>query len=273
MKIKIKDFVPPILVRLVRRLRSNGCIYQTYAEALSHCSNEGYQQVEIGKVVVEKNRRFREKLNSSSTLDLGSLRTLIGLGFVRSGHDLSVLDFGGGAGYHYSIASKVFGNDCKLKWAVVETDAMSSAATHLSNSELNFFSDVKNALHYLSKVDLVFTSGALQYCSNPIVVLESLTNVGAKYIYITRAAFNDGWDDVCSIQESYLSNNGPGPLPSGFKDRKIRYPVVFVGRKKVEQLLNRRYDIRLVIAEDKCVYNIGNNYIDMCGYFCVRKDC
>ncbi len=272
MKIKIKDFVPPILGRLVRKLRSTDRIYQSYADALLHCSNEGYQQVEIVKVVVEKNRKFRETLDSSSTLDLGSLRTLIGLGFVRSGNYLSVLDFGGGAGYHYSIASKVFGNDCILKWAVVETNAMASAATHLSNSELKFFCDFKNALNYLGKVDLVFTSGALQYCSNPMVVLEDLVSVGAKYIYITRTVFNDGWGDIYSIQESFLSNNGPGPLPGGFKEKKIRYPVVFVGRKNVEQLLNRKYDIRLVIAEDKCVFNVGDNCMDMCGYFCVRRD-
>jgi putative methyltransferase (TIGR04325 family) len=160
----------------------------------------------------------------------------------------------------------------RLKWNVVETTAMANEAQRVSNTNLNFFDNVAEATEDLGSVDLVFTSGALQYCPSPLMALKQLMDTNAKYLFITRTAFTDNEADIFSTQVSYLSANGPGPLPVGYKDRKITYPITYVSKSKAEEILKEKYHIQFSIIEDKAAYRVGSKEVDMFGYFCVRKN-
>ncbi len=182
-----------------------------------------------------------------------------------------MIDFGGGAGYHYTIASQVFGKKEALKWNVVETRAMVEEANQIADNNLKFFDNITDAKNDLGSVDLVFTSGALHCCPEPLFFLKELISIKAKYLFITRTSFTDSLEQVANIQKSYLSTNGPGPLPAGFKDKAVYYPNVFIPKHQVEEVLSEHYHIKFKIIEDKAAYNVGGRGIDMYGYFCILK--
>ena len=263
----VRQLVPPFLIQVLKNA-SAPRIFGSYDEACKACRSGAYQDDSIVKAVVEKNRIFRQSMQSSPVFDLGALRTLVALGLTGGNGMLKVLDFGGGGGYHYSLAKAFLGNSRSLKWNVVETSAMAKEAQRIANVDLAFFDDLNDAKNDLGSVDLVFSSGALQYCPDPLKSLRELTEVGAPNMFITRVPLNDSEKSFVSIQISKLLENGPGPLPLGFDDRSVSYPITYASRHEVERILRERYEIRFSINEDKGTFSAGKNKVDMFGYFC-----
>jgi len=271
MKTLLKQLIPPLLLKVLQRSIITSAVYKSYEDALKHCPKEAYEDADIVKVVVEKNIIYKQRIEKDTIFDLGTLRTLTALGLSKTSSSLNVMDFGGGGGYHHTVASNAFREIDSLKWNVVETTAMANEAQRIADKNLKFFDSITDAKNDLGLVDLVFTSGALHYCPEPLYFLKELIGVKAKYLYITRTGFTESREQIAHIQQSFLSTNGPGPLPSGFKDRAVYYPNVFVSRQQVEEMLSEHYHVRFTIIEDKAAYKVGDQEIDMFGYFCVRK--
>jgi putative methyltransferase (TIGR04325 family) len=182
-------------------------------------------------------------------------------------------DFGGGGGYHYTIASKALGNDSvNLKWHIVETTEMVKEAQRISTDYLKFYDGIAEAAKDFETIDLVFTSSALQYCPNPVIILEKLIALDAKYLFLTRTPFVESTRNIISTQTSNLSANGPGPLPKGFNDKKVTYPITYVSRKTIENILTKKYEIRFITDEGESIFGLRKEKISINGYFCVRKN-
>jgi putative methyltransferase (TIGR04325 family) len=272
MKTLLKRYIPSFLLKASKPIIPDQPVaYKTYEEATTASQNGAYENNDLVKVVVEKNLLYKKKFQADAVFDLPALRTLIAIGLSKTRSSLNVIDFGGGGGYHYTIASNALGGQDSLRWNVVETTAMTNEAQRIANKNLKFFDNIIEAKNDLESVDLVFTSSALQYCPNPLTFLKQLTEINAKYLFITRTPFTDIEEDIFSSQVSQLSANGPGPLPPGYTDRKITYPITYVSKSKVEKILKEKYLIQFTITEDKAVYSVGNKEIDLFGYFCVRK--
>jgi putative methyltransferase (TIGR04325 family) len=275
MKKILKQLTPPALVSLIQKLqkpKETRLRFTTFQEAAIRCQNNAYQNDELVKVVVEKNVLLKEKLDQEPIFDLASLRTLIALGASRKSDKLNVIDFGGGGGYHYTLSNIALGPNNHISWNVVETPMMSKEAKRLENEKLKFFDNIADAKNSLGDVDLVFTSSALQYCPNPLRFLQDLVEINAHHLFITRTPFIEGYNELITIQASQISSNGPGPLPSGFTDRTITYPITYVSRKAVEEILKKKYDIRFMTDEGEGVFGLNGEMVTMNGYFCVRKD-
>jgi putative methyltransferase (TIGR04325 family) len=274
MKIAIKEFIPPIVFSVARKLRSlKSPLFSSYQEALETCDNCGYEGSDVVKVVVEKNAIYRDKIISSRVIKPDTWRTVMAIGALSPSTDLRVLDFGGGGGYHYSIIRAVLGKEKTIRWNVVETEAMVKAAGERPIEDgLSFFNDMDKAAADLGRIDLIFTSGTLQSTPDPLVFLKKLVSLRAKHLFITRTAFNDGDETITTVQSSNLSSNGPGALPAGFTDREVRYPLTFAIKQKAEAILTEAYDIRFFIDEDKNVYLIQGRPFHMYGYFCDLKE-
>jgi putative methyltransferase (TIGR04325 family) len=266
MKDLVKQLVPPLLLKSLKRAPP---LFSSFDEAYKACPNGAYENESIVKVVVEKNRIFRQTIRASPIFNLGDLRTLIAVGLANTQGTLKVLDFGGGAGgYHYTIAKAFLGNGSKLKWNIVETPAMVKEGKLIADVELNFFDNISDAKNDLGAVDLVLSSGALQYCPNPLGFLSELAEVGAKNIFVTRIPLSESDKSLISIQVSKLSENGPGPLPAGLDEKSVSYPITFASRHEVEKILRERYEIVFSIKEDTGTYSAGKKRIDLYGYFC-----
>jgi putative methyltransferase (TIGR04325 family) len=266
----VRQLVPPILMKVLKPAFAPRT-FNSYEEAITACRNSAYEEEDLVKVVVEKNLIFRQTIRDSAVFDLSALRTAIALGLTNGESTLRVLDFGGGGGYHYTLAKAVLGNSRSLKWNVVETSIMVKEAQRIADSDLRFYDNINDAKKNLGSVDLVFTSSALQYCPNPVGCLRELTEVGATNIFITRTPFNQADNSLVSIQVSKLSENGPGALPVGFDDRNVSYPITFASRHEVEKVLRERYEIRFSINEDRGTFVAGKNTVDMYGYFGARR--
>jgi hypothetical protein len=108
---KLKEFVPPIFINLVKRSRQRSALYHSYEEALSICAGGGYEEDALANVVYEKTKLYQDFLQTQHPFvsEITSFRTLIGLSLSIRHNELNVIDFGGACGAHYFIAKAVFG--------------------------------------------------------------------------------------------------------------------------------------------------------------------
>lgn len=246
-------------------------LYPSYDAARKDCIQNCYEDKDIVSAVIAKNKIYREKITQTKVFDLGSIRTLIGICLAARSATLNVLDFGGAAGYHYSIAQSIMGDTVALRWNVVETPQMARAARTLEDDRLHFFNTISEAESDLGHVDLVFTSGALQYCPDPLGILKSLLEISARYLFITRVGLNHEDREIITIQKSMLSENGPGELPPEFSDKIVSYPLILAGKPKLEEIIKKKYTITFALEEDKAIYDVGGKAYSMYGYFCESK--
>ena len=236
--------------------------HRSYDEALAACPQGAYEAEELVRVVVEKTRIAQARIQQSRMLDAGAWRTVMAAGMAQHSGVLNVLDFGGAAGYHHAIAQLALSERVELRWCVVETPTMARLASPLAQPGLEFFDDVVAAAGALGRVDLVFTSSALQYCPDPLHTLTQLLNVGADKFFLTRTPLAEGDETVVTTQTSMLGANGPGPLPPGHTDKAISYPVSYVPRTRVEALIRQRYSIRFGMVEDGATLFSGGNAVN-----------
>lgn len=270
----LRDFVPPIIVERLRKIKQGSNeLFNSYESAIAKCKR-GYEENSVVMVVYEKTKRYRDALISERPLvsDITSLRTFVGLSLANSGKDLNVIDFGGACGAHYFLAKAfLLCSRVGLRWHVVETPNMVNIASGLEDGQLKFYDDLEKAKNELGRVDIVFTSGALQYVPQPCESLKRLTECGASSIFITRVGLSTLSSELIAIQTSNISSNGPGPMPAGMKDGIIQYPVTFARKDKFEEIISKNYQIQIQFNEDKRAYSFGKYSIDMYGYFGLLK--
>lgn len=265
---KLKDVIPPVIVKLAKFLKQDGKLYSSYEQALAVCKS-GYEENDLVEVVYEKTRQYRDIVFKQHPFisEISSLRTLIGLSLSCRSKELNVIDFGGACGAHYFDSKMVFGEKIKLRWHVVETQKMVSKAIELQDGNLRFFDNLQSAKDALDRVDLVFSSGALQYVPRPYEFLGQLVDCKASNIFITRVGLSTLPTELISVQKSALSANGLGSMPKGMLDGEAQYPVTFARKDRFEEILSKHYSVDILFNEDKGAYIAGGNLIDMYGYF------
>lgn len=246
------DWIPPILSgRFEASRRRPPEVYASYTEALA-ASSGGYGDPRVARVVCEKTRRYRDALASQRPLvcDPSALWAVLALN-LRPPQDTTwhVLDFGGACGAHYFWARAWLGDRVRLRWHVVESPAMVVEAVRLEEDGLRVFDRLDAACAALGRVDLVFSSGALPYLPDPAATLQDLTARGALAICLTRLVLTTGPRDLIICSASRLRDNGPGPLPAGWKDGPVSFPLTVLRRDRVEAILAERYTIQLLSRE------------------------
>ncbi len=160
----------------------------------------------------------------------------------------TVIDFGGAAGIHYFL-SKPFVPRLK-SWTVIETKAMVEQQKQNREEKLQFCTIGDSVLDDLD-CDLLYLSSSLQYVEDPMQTLNQLIRMRPKLILISRTPFNQKDTTASFTQTSKLSSNGPGPLPSKYKDCKIKYEVNVPNYSQVVELLEDRYSIQWICSENE----------------------
>lgn len=268
MKKIIKEIIPPAILKLLVKNLAPKAI-SSFDQAVISVKNNAYEQEELVNLVLKKNEIYRLLPSSSHLLTEDSTRILMAIGLARDENKINVIDFGGGGGNHFTIAKIGFDNKLLINWNIVETNLFVEKARLIEVKNLKYFYDLEEASKEVNKIDLLLTSSALQYCPDPIEMLDRLTKTCAKYLYITRTPLSSGSQTIYSTQSSWLSKNGPGPLPEGFQDRQISYPICYASRHQVERVLNMRYDIVFKTDEGEApAFRVKGAKISMTGYFC-----
>jgi putative methyltransferase (TIGR04325 family) len=248
-------------------------IFPSYAAALGCVGGIGYENKILVDVIVKKNLIFRNEQKKPPLFNFSAARTLFGVSLAANNRDkLRVVDFGGGGGFHYTIARAMLPPEIEISWNVVESPRLCRASDPLITPGLSFYDSIETASADLESVDLIFTSSALQYTPDPLKTLEELLKIKATSIYITRTPFSMHNESIVGIPKSRLADNGPGALPTEFIDEEIWYPITYVPIPEIENVLASQTNIRLKIIEDLGgLMFAGSKLNDYYGYYCDRK--
>lgn len=171
---------------------------------------DGYEEPELVEVIFKKTKTYNPQ---------GTWPEMIGVS--------SVLDFGGGCGLHYKLASH---QSPGIRWAIVETPVMIQRATEFSSDKLRFFSDITEAADWLGRIDVMHSNSALQYTPDPEETLAQLCALRAKKMLWLRLSLSESSVER-EIQSSLLGDNGPGSL-AGLKEKTVRYVRTKIPERK-----------------------------------------
>jgi hypothetical protein len=113
----------------------------------------------------------------------------------------------------------------------------------------------------MKRIDLLHTSGTLQCVDSPYDYLQKLISTSANHILLNRLGLTKGTCEVITVHESWLSSNGPGPMPDGFTDRKIRYPFVFPRESVFMKMLSDNYSTMIIFKDASGIFPVNNEPI------------
>jgi putative methyltransferase (TIGR04325 family) len=252
------DFIPPILYKLATRLSNRRTqnqpakLFSSYAEAQNVCQRFGYENAALIDVVFQKTIRLmnRPDLTTQPLTDflIQSLNALLIALYSSQRNELTVMDFGGACGAHYFLVRSLLPPGTILHWGVVETPAMVTKAKLLETDELSFYDSIADAKESLDQIDLLHSSGTIQYVPDPENSIEEMLKCDPHFLFLNRLALSRG-EKIITIQESLLSSNGPGPMPEGMRDGSCRYPITYFPKTQLEEMLNRDYQIKISLGE------------------------
>jgi putative methyltransferase (TIGR04325 family) len=237
--------------------------YPDYKSATATCGR-GYEDHDIAKVWAFKTAYYsaQTELCADGTVLLPeqALNTIVAVGISAGdlpARPLHVLDFGGGCGFHYFTAKRAF--NVAMRWAVVETPTMAVQANEIANAQFEVYETLEKAASSLGRIDLVHTSGAVQYVPHPMVTLSALVALRANYVMLARFPVWHG-PLLFGVQTSPLAANGLGPMPPDVPDRLVRYPVAFPNIGATLGMFKQGYDLIVSLPSPTASYSVrGQN--------------
>lgn len=240
-----RDLLPPIAINSFHDFRAGRREYRSLVEAQNAAASSNsstYSSDALTKTVVEKTELFRSSaMVNDQAIASGEFALLAATLRFRDLMHLSVLDFGGAAGASYYRA-RPWISATSVDWRVVETNAMVEAARSGAPAELSFHTTLSAATTGWTKPpELVLLSSTLQYLDDPEVALTDLVNMGPEVLLLARTPLAESNRSHIVLQRSRLSENGPGPLPTGTSDCSVAYPATYVPLEMVRHTLDTGY--------------------------------
>lgn len=196
----LKDWIPPVLLKKLRNIRSNGITfsgsYNSWDAAATLCS--GYDEDNIIEKVLESALKVKndEAVYERDSVIFDKIQyswpVLSALMWVaaQNGGRLNVLDFGGALGGSY-FENRVFLNSLQnVSWSVVEQEHFVEAGkTYFQNDRLNFYKTIEDCMSD-NLPNIILLSSVLQYISDPGEIIGILKSIGSDVIVIDRTIVN-----------------------------------------------------------------------------------
>jgi putative methyltransferase (TIGR04325 family) len=229
-------------------------------EAAAAASHSTYENRALVDLVAAKTATYRDMILAAReplSLSEGDVRFGLTLHLAsRCRSSLTVVDFGGACGGRYYLAKRLLGPDASLSWKVVETPMMAEVARNrFETSGLAFFDNLGAATRDVPHVDLVHCGNVLQYLRTPFDTLTDLLNIHARFISLASVATCAQARRLFFLQRSRLSENGPGRLPAGVRDRVIRYPFAPLPEQTLAASAHSHYRVELCMEEARYLYH------------------
>lgn len=274
-----KDFVPPVILSLANKAIGfySGRKYESYNQAKKYCSPEAYEDPELCNMIADKTIRLKNQQNempyevkASSAFLLSAFWKTITLSHKES---ISILDVGGACGAHYYSTRHLLPENIQIKWFILETEQIvkSAESRNLGNHELVFMSSLEN---FKYEIDIVHSSCTLHYVPEPYSLLKTITELNAKAILLNRMMFNINAHEFITVQKSFMSDNGQGPMPEGYRDKIIKYPHTTLSISKVNSFLSDRgYQRKWIFEENSGILPIRNEKIIGRGLLYIKHSC
>jgi len=243
--------------------------FPDYATTVRLCAS-GWDSGLLADLIVADARVMRQKPAVTPV----ELRAINAVGWALAESELrgakvfNVIDFGGSAGFNYFASVAAF-RSVSFRWAVVETPALVERARRdVGGPFLTFHATHQEAVAAMGQPHLIFSAGALQYHPEPLAALQELVELNAPSLVLFRTALSDSSNAVYAIQEAMLSQHLHSALTETC-DSLVRYPVTFVPRSAVRDVLASSYEI---VAEiDEGVLNPLPTPMHGYAFFCRRR--
>lgn len=242
MKLLVKDWLPPALLRVARRLRGKGIRfegnYKTWEEAAAQCTGydagpildkvlAGTLKVKSGEAVFERDSVLFDEIQYSWPVTAALIWAA-----ARNNGELHVLDFGGSLGSSYFQNIKFLSKLRKLSWSVVEQSKfVEIGREHISDGVLSFSANIDESCKNITP-NVVLLSSVLQYLPNPFSVLENLSKKKISFIVVDRTPFSN--DAVGKIKIQHV----PASIYSA------SYPCWFFGKDMfLQKMMSLNYQL------------------------------
>ena len=145
-----------------------------------------------------------------------------------------IIDFGGACGENILFLETIFGNDIlKNSWIIETPRQVTESYRWEFAKKLNFSSNIESILKD-NKIDIFFSSCAINYLEDPYSLLKLVANSKLPLICLTRNNFSVNPQPF--IQVSNLSDNGFGEHLEKFGNPKIWYPSQTISESKVKDI-------------------------------------
>ena len=226
--------------------------------------DNGYNNLTLNKSIIKKTIKF-SNFNSINEQDTNIQRTIKFLKFIKKKKLNNIIDFGGGAGYHYLIA-KIKLPNFNCRWQVIENKTMVRLCNKVFKYRNLFFF---NSLNNIKKIDILFSSCSINYTKNPLKTLKIISKLDSKYLYFTRTPLTQN-KSVEFKQISLLSDNGPCKLENE-KKMLIEYKNKIINIESFENILKIKFKILLKYIDQKNAFYFGSNFFDTYTYILKKK--
>jgi putative methyltransferase (TIGR04325 family) len=221
MRLRLSDFVPPILLRwLFSRPDSYGFFgdYPDWASAAA-ASRPYDLDIEVTARLLDETRQGRREPGLNAAVVLAAL--------LAHGGNANVLDFGGGLGVGYFRLSSVVPHAI-ASWRVIEkAHVVEHGARHFAADKLSFWRSLPEATEGW-RPDIVIASSVLEYLPDRYDLLRQLVGLNPDKIVIDRSPIGD--EERIMIQRVPSQNCG------------YVVPCAVLSRSKLEAAL-RGYDL------------------------------
>jgi len=226
----------------VRNLKTISQDLRSYSKGIFRKTNQAvdYNSDVLINSIVRKTIDYSKNI-SDGLFTSETYRTIAAIGMLPAEtKDLDVIDFGGGAGSHFSVSKKAFPRK-KFKWLIIETPKMVSVCKEEGLEEILFATSIEEATVLLPDPDLIIMNASIHYSGNPLGTLKSLCELKARWIYITRTPLTGSDNHLELLQESKLSKNGPGQPDKSIEDTMVVVPIQVVPKDSFESILQEKY--------------------------------
>jgi putative methyltransferase (TIGR04325 family) len=257
----------------VRNLKTISQDLRSHSKGIFRKTNQAvdYNSDVLINSIVRKTIDYSKNI-SDGVFTSETYRTIAAIGMLPAEiKDLEVIDFGGGAGSHFSVSKKAFPRK-NFKWLIIETPKMVSVCKEEGLKEILFATSIEEATVLLPDPDLIIMNASIHYSGNPLGTLKSLCELKSRWIYITRTPLTGSNNLLELLQESKLSKNGPGQPIKSIEDSMVVVPIQVVPKESFESILQEKYTIILKFEEESLYANSKAQNLKTFGYFCERNE-
>jgi putative methyltransferase (TIGR04325 family) len=266
MRRTIKLLLPPIILSLAVKL------YGKLKNNVIRKNLSGYENPILVENVIKKSLSAKESIFAEKKINLDAIRVFLPFALAKI-QIKSVLEFGGGAGYHYFNAAAA-GLVDEINWTIVETPEFCKQASNYKElSKIKFIHNLESANSIEHEdVDLIYCSRALQYFDDPFKTLRQILSINAKYLYLTGITFSPDNEIHEYTQKSLLSSNGPQAEEIETANFLVDYKLQLLPERMVEKEITQFYSIELRINEEPVVHLFRGKEIPYKGIWAIRRD-
>lgn len=263
----LKDFVPPAIVRIVRRFSGRGIRFEgnfpTWRDAQQ--ASGGYDHEEIVRRVYESECKVMSgeaaderdsALFDTVQFSIPVMAALARIACMLNGR-LRVLDFGGAFGGMYR-QYRAFGLPEVLSWNVVEQPEFVRLGRAFENKELRFFTSLEEVVTG-GLPDVLLLSSVMQYLENPFEVLRKILATGVSHVVIDRTPIFDAEHDLLTVQR----------VPAAIY--KASYPCWIFSRASLLRNFEQNYRMVAAFTDSANLWQGPGVKFDLAGFMFDRK--